>query len=90
MNFHDSDVVACVAVFHRVPGFCVIFHARLHRNYTGIFDAPLYWQWFAGETRRRFTRRRKLDCLKKSALVGRRPPFAEPPDNEIPPTMALR
>ena len=40
MNFLDSDVVACVAVFHRVPGFCEISHARLHRNYTGIFTAP--------------------------------------------------
>ena len=40
MNFHDSDVVTCVAVFHRVPGFCVIFHARLHRKYTGISTAP--------------------------------------------------
>ena len=40
INFLDSDVVVCVAVFHRAPGFCVIFHARLHRNYTGIFTAP--------------------------------------------------
>ena len=64
MNFLDSDVVACVAVFHRVPGFCEISHARLHRNYTEIFTTPLHWQGFAGATRRRFSYRPRLVCRK--------------------------
>ena len=64
LNFLDLAAVVCVTVFHQVPAFCVIFHARLHRNYTGIFTAPLYWQGFSGETRRRFSRRPKLACLK--------------------------